>query len=70
MYNKKKKGETMRKHKVEQLKSMPIVQTKSFKSADGNYIVTQFILTQIRPIEFFEKIIKEAQDIEDDSVQF
>lgn len=48
--------------KIEQLKKMPLIENRIFKSKDGKYLVNQLKISTIRPVAYFEKIIESEAD--------
>ncbi len=48
---------TMKKTTVKKVQRMPYIETKYEKSKDGHYLVHRTIITTVRPIEYFEKIL-------------
>jgi len=44
-------------HKEEQLKKQPLLETKVFKSQNGQYIVFKTTITEIKPISYMEKVV-------------
>lgn len=55
--------------KEEQLRRMPIIETKFRKSKDGKYLVHTTTITTIRPIAYFEKVVSGEGTIEDVEIQ-
>jgi len=43
--------------KEEQLRQMPIVQAKLFKSKDGKYMVHKTTITNIKPTAYYEAVM-------------
>jgi len=43
--------------KIEQLSRQPIIETQVGKSEDGKWIVHKTIITDIKPISYFEKVL-------------
>ena len=43
--------------KVEQLKKMPLIQTRIRRLKDSNLILHQTIISDIRPIEYYEAVV-------------
>ncbi len=44
--------------KIQQLNEMPIIKTTFKKSVDGKYVLIKTIFTEIRPIKYFEELLK------------
>ena len=55
--------------KEQQLRRMPVIQTRFSKSKDGKYLIHQTTITTIRPIAYFEKVIASEGTIEQTEVQ-
>ena len=43
--------------KVEQLKKMPLIQTRIRRLKDSNLILHQTIISDIRPLEYYEAVV-------------
>jgi hypothetical protein len=43
--------------KEEQLKKMPRIESKLFKSKDGKWIIQRTIISSIKPVNYFKKMI-------------
>ncbi|MBU1199395.1 MAG: hypothetical protein KKF46_03680 [Nanoarchaeota archaeon] len=43
--------------KEEQLKKMPIIQSRIKVSRNGRYIIQQTVITNIKPIEYYQAIL-------------
>ncbi|MFH1173788.1 MAG: hypothetical protein V1725_01505 [archaeon] len=52
--------------KEEQFRRMPIIQNRIGKSKNGRYIIQRTIITSIKPVQYYETILKNAQKAEDD----
>jgi hypothetical protein len=44
--------------KLEQLNKQPIVETSIKKSDDGKWIVHKTVITDIKPVSYFEKVLQ------------
>jgi len=44
--------------KVEQLNRQPILETSISKSEDGKWLIHKTIITDIKPVTYFEKALK------------
>ena len=53
-FGKKELSET----KIEQLNKMPIIEVSIKKSVDGRYVIHKTTITDIRPIKYFEELLK------------
>lgn len=49
--------EELSKSKIQQLMKQPIIETKIGKSKDGKYIIVKTIITDIKPILYYKKVI-------------
>ena len=47
--------------KEEQLKKMPRIESKVFKSKDGKWIVQRTTITTIKPVKYFQKVLESEQ---------
>ena len=43
----------------EKLKKMPIIETKISKSQDGKYILHRTVITEIKPVAYYEAVLKD-----------
>ncbi|MFH1133868.1 MAG: hypothetical protein V1735_05220 [Nanoarchaeota archaeon] len=43
--------------KLEQLKRMPLIESKIFKTPDSRFIVHRTIISQVKPVEYYQAII-------------
>lgn len=49
-----------------QIEKMPIIETKVFKSKDGNYMVHKTIITDIKPVKYYDMVLdSEPMELED-----
>ncbi len=44
--------------KEEQLKKMPIVEARVFKSKNGKFLVHKTIITDIKPLEYYNAVVE------------
>jgi hypothetical protein len=44
--------------KLEQLKRMPLIESKVFKTPDNRFIVHKTIISQVKPVEYYQAIIE------------
>ena len=51
--------------KEEQLREQPIIRTTVRKSEDGKYVVTKTEITYIKPIAFYNALLKSASEDEE-----
>jgi len=45
------------KKKLDQLKKMPLIESKVFKTPDNKFLVHRTILSFVKPVEYFQAII-------------
>ncbi|MCF7866019.1 hypothetical protein K9L67_01120 [Candidatus Woesearchaeota archaeon] len=50
--------------KEEQLRQMPIVNTKITKSKDGKYLIHKLEFVTIRPMAYYDAIIQDNQEVQ------
>ena len=48
----------MTSRKIEQLKKQPIIETIVKKSEDGEWVLHQTVITDIKPVSYFEKVVE------------
>ena len=46
--------------KIEQLNKMPIIESQVSKSDDGKWIINKVIITTIKPVKYFEKVLEQV----------
>ena len=44
--------------KLEQLKNMPIVETKILKSKDGKFVMHKTVITDIKPTNYYQAVLE------------
>jgi hypothetical protein len=44
--------------KIEQLRKQPIIESVVLKSQDGEWILHKTIITDIKPVSYFEKVVQ------------
>jgi len=44
--------------KLEQLKNMPIVESRVQKSNDGKFIMHKTVITDIKPVNYYEAVLE------------
>jgi len=49
--------EKLTEAKIKQLKKMPLIQTRVRRLKDSNLIVHQTVISDIRPIEYYEAVV-------------
>lgn len=45
--------------KIKQLMEMPIIESKTLKSENGDYIIHKTVITDIKPRKYYEKVISD-----------
>jgi hypothetical protein len=48
--------------KAEQLKKMPHISQRIFKTKDGRFLVHQTRISTVRPLEYYEKVVENNQE--------
>ena len=51
-------SEELSEKKLEQLNKMPIIESTVGKSDDGKWVIQRTIITSIKPIKYFEKMLE------------
>ena len=46
--------------KIEQINKMPIIEAQVHKSDDGKWVIHRTIITSIKPVKYFEKMLENA----------
>ncbi|MFH1400400.1 MAG: hypothetical protein ABIH41_02675 [Nanoarchaeota archaeon] len=44
--------------KEEQLRKMPRIESKVRKSKDGRWLITQTVITNIKPVQYYKKVLE------------
>lgn len=44
--------------KIDQLNKQPVLETSISKSEDGKWLIHKTIITDIKPVSYFEKVLK------------
>ena len=47
----------------EKLEKMPNIETKTKLSADGKWVINQTIITSIKSLKYYQKIVENVKDI-------
>ena len=50
--------------KLDQLKKMPLIQQRVFKTKDNRFVVQQTRISTIKPVQYYEKVLE--NDVSDD----
>ena len=58
MIKKNQGGKTMEKQNEELGQNKPILETHIGKSKDGRYIIHKTVITDIKPVKYYEKVIE------------
>ena len=53
----------------DQLKRMPLIESKFNKSKDGKYIIHKTTITTIRPLAYFEKVVASEGTVDEVDVE-
>ena len=53
----KQQTEQLSKTKIEQLNKQPVVESVLSKSEDGKWLIHKTIITDIKPVSYFEKVL-------------
>lgn len=63
MARKKLQQINLGQRKMEQLKKMPLIESKVFKTPDDRFIVHRTIISQVKPVEYYRAILEnESED--------
>ena len=54
---KKQEAAKLSNIKIEQLSRQPIIESSISKSEDGKWIIHKTIITDIKPVSYFEKVL-------------
>ena len=46
--------------RLEQIKNMPIVESKVSKSKDGKFIMHKTVITDIKPVKYYDAVMENA----------
>ena len=44
--------------KIEQLRKQPIIESVILKSEDGEWVIHKTVITDIKPLSYFEKVVQ------------
>jgi len=50
--------EDLSEKKIEQLQKQPILETSIGKSMDGRWVIHKTVVTDIKPVAYFEKVME------------
>jgi len=48
--------------RLEQIKNMPIVESKVSKSKDGKFVMHKTIITDIKPVTYYDAVLEKAPE--------
>lgn len=51
--------------KEEQLKNMPVIESRVFKSKDGKFVVHKTVITSIKPSSYYEAVLQNEPQVEE-----
>lgn len=52
----------MEKNQEQTEKGKPILETQITKSKDGKYIIHRTVITDIKPVKYYEKVMEEPSE--------
>jgi hypothetical protein len=55
--------------KEEQLRKMPLIQSRIKASRNGRYIIQQTVITSIKPIEYYNAILANTVKVTDEDIE-
>ena len=55
--------------KEEQLRKMPLLQSRIKASKNGRYIIQQTVITSIKPIEYYNAILANTVKVTDEDIE-
>jgi hypothetical protein len=56
--------------KEEQLRKMPIIESKVGKSKDGKYLIHRTVITTVRPVKYYQAILDNQEQVEIEDLDF
>ena len=62
MTDKKQKEASLSNTKIEQLAKQPIIESYVSKSEDGKWLIHKTIVTDIKPVSYFEKVLARGSE--------
>jgi len=48
--------------RLEQIKNMPIVESKVLKSKDGKFVIHKTIITDIKPTTYYDAVLEKSSE--------
>ena len=55
---KKQEASALSSVKIEQLSKQPIIESQVSKSEDGKWLIHKTVITDIKPVSYFEKVLE------------
>jgi len=52
--------------KLDQLKNMPLIKQRLFKTKDGRFVINQTTISSIKPTAYYEKVLESLTEEEFD----
>ncbi|RMF06051.1 hypothetical protein D6764_03270 [Candidatus Woesearchaeota archaeon] len=58
----------------DQLRKMPVIESRVFKSKDGRFLVHKTVITDIKPLTYYEAVIEnepreDAEEVKEEAVE-
>ena len=50
--------------RLEQLKKMPLIESRVYKTKDERFIVHKTIISQVKPIQYYEAVLNSPAEVE------
>ncbi|MBN1275039.1 hypothetical protein JXA12_02005 [Candidatus Woesearchaeota archaeon] len=50
--------------KEEQLRKMPVIESRLSKSKDGKYLIHRTVITHVRPVAYYKAVLEDAEQVE------
>ena len=48
--------------RLEQIKNMPIVESKVLKSKDGKFVIHKTVITDIKPVKYYDAVLEKTPE--------
>ncbi len=55
--------------KEQQLKKMPIIQSRIKASKNGRYIIQQTVITNVKPVEYYQAVLANTVKVTDEPLE-
>ena len=52
---------TLSETKIEQLNKQPVIESTVTKSEDGKWVIHKTVITDIKPVTYFEKVLESVK---------